>query len=75
MPGNPYASAFWASDLEAVCSSRGIEIAHWLFWQKNTTGSSKTPAKFIASWKSPSEVAPSPKYTRTDSSRPRAFEP
>jgi hypothetical protein len=31
-----------------------------LFTQKNTVAVLKTAAKFIASWKSPSEVAPSP---------------
>jgi hypothetical protein len=46
---------------EAVCRSRGTEIAHWLLLQKNIVGVSKTPAKFIASWVSPSLVAPSPK--------------
>ena len=28
----------------------------------NTTGALNTPAKFIATWKSPSLVAPSPRY-------------
>jgi hypothetical protein len=36
-------------------------MAHWLLLQKKTFGVSKTPAKFSPSWKSPSEVAPSPK--------------
>ena len=40
-------------------------MAHWLFWQKKTTGLLKTAAKFIASLKSPSEVAPSPKLVST----------
>jgi hypothetical protein len=39
-------------------------MAHWLLLQKNTVGVSNTPAKFSASWKSPSEVPPSPKYVR-----------
>ena len=39
----------------------GTEIAHPLFWQTNTTGNRKTPAKFIASCTSPCELAPSPK--------------
>jgi hypothetical protein len=39
----------------------GTEIAHWLFWQKNTTGAELTAAKLNASLVSPSEVAPSPK--------------
>jgi hypothetical protein len=32
-----------------------------LFSSTNTTGSRCTPAQFIASWKSPREVEPSPK--------------
>ena len=46
---------------EAVCIESGTEIAHWLFWQKNTTGSLNTPAKFAAAWKSAEEEAPSPR--------------
>ena len=46
---------------EAVCSRTGTEMAYWLFWQKKTHGASYTPAMFIASCTSPSEVAPSPK--------------
>ena len=52
--------AFWAMVSDAVCCERGMEMAHPLFWQRNTVGVRYTPAKFIASWKSPSEVAPSP---------------
>lgn len=44
----------------AVCSVPGVEIAHWLFWQISTTGARVTPAKLIATWKSPSLVPPSP---------------
>ncbi|OPZ74582.1 MAG: hypothetical protein BWY79_02080 [Actinobacteria bacterium ADurb.Bin444] len=40
-------------------------MAHWLFWHRNTTGARNTAAKFMASWKSPSEVAPSPKMVKT----------
>jgi hypothetical protein len=36
-------------------------MAHWLFWQKNTTGALLTPAKTSASLTSPWLVAPSPK--------------
>jgi hypothetical protein len=36
---------------ECVCFLSGTEIAHWLFWQTNTTGTCQTPAKFSASWK------------------------
>ena len=46
---------------DAVWSESGTEIAHWLFWQKKTSGSLKTPAKFAAAWKSPDELAPSPR--------------
>jgi hypothetical protein len=48
-PAKPYASAFCAIVADAVWRSRGIEIAHPLFWQTNTVGERKTPAKFIAS--------------------------
>ena len=44
-----------------VCFSIGSEIAHWLFWQKNTTGALNTLAKMNASLTSPWLVAPSPK--------------
>ncbi len=71
MPGNPYASAFCAIVRECVCFFSGTEMAHWLFWHTKTTGTCQTPAKFIASWKSPSEVAPSPKYAMTTTSSPR----
>src|SRR5205809_388189 len=56
---------------ELVCFLSGTEMAHWLFWQTKTSGTCQTPAKFIASWKSPSEVAPSPKYAMTTASSPR----
>ena len=39
----------------------GSEMAHWLFWQKKTTGTTKLAAKPSASATSPSLVAPSPK--------------
>ena len=54
--------------LEFVCFFSGTEIAHWLFWQTKTTGTCQTPAKLSASWKSPSDVAPSPKYAITTTS-------
>src|SRR5688572_14966382 len=60
-PGKPYATAFCAIVVEAVWILRGVEIAHWLFWLKKIAGSFITPAKFIASWTAPSDVAPSPK--------------
>ena len=68
-PGKPYASAFFQIGATVCCAS-GTEMAHWLFWQKNTTGALNTAAKFQASWRSPSEVAPSPKYTHTTPSSP-----
>src|SRR3954471_23053903 len=52
-------------DSLAVCFAVGTLIAQWLFWQTKTTGALKTPAKFIATWKSPSLVAPSPMYAAT----------
>src|SRR5262245_37154458 len=56
---------------EAVCFEVGTLIAQWLFWQLNTTGALNTPAKFIATWKSPSEVAPSPMYAAPTVRSPR----
>src|SRR2546429_533898 len=56
---------------EGVRFLSGTEIAHWLFWHTKTTGTCHPPAKFRASWKSPSEVAPSPKYAMTTTSSPR----
>ncbi len=44
-----------------VCFSIGSEIAHWLFWQKKTTGALKTLAQTNASLTSPWLDAPSPK--------------
>ena len=45
----------------ASAATAGIEIAHWLLTHTKTIGAWKTPAKFIASWTIPSELAPSPK--------------
>ena len=59
-PKNPYASAFRQIGA-TVWRATGTEMAHWLFWQRNTVGAWNTAAKLQASWKSPSEVAPSPK--------------
>ena len=36
-------------------------MAHWLFWQKNTTGALNDAAKMNASFTSPWLDAPSPK--------------
>ena len=38
----------------------GVEYAHWLLSMMKTTGSRRTPARFIASWQSPRAEAPSP---------------
>ena len=57
----------------AVWRSRGTEMAHWLLLQTKSVGVSNTPAKFIASWKSPSLVAPSPKWTTPARSSPFRF--
>ena len=60
MPGKPKPRARCQSGAR-VCFSFGSEMAHWLFWQKNTTGLLLTPAKTSASETSPWLVAPSPK--------------
>ncbi len=36
-PGKPKPLARWNSGIRD-CSAMGSEMAHWLFWQKNTTG-------------------------------------
>jgi hypothetical protein len=46
-------------------------MAHWLFCTTKTIGTCQTPAKLSASWKSPSEVAPSPQKAITTTSSPR----
>ncbi len=60
MPGKPKPLARWYSGTR-LCRSSGSEMAHWLFWQKNTTGALNTEAKTNASCTSPWLVAPSPK--------------
>src|SRR2546426_9110241 len=72
-PSKPYALALIARDFEWVCFSTGTEIAHWLLLQKKTVGVLYTPAKFIAEWKSPWEVAPSPKNVIVTILSPRIF--
>src|SRR6266508_627429 len=72
-PSKPYAWAFCASVFDAVWRAEGTEIAHWLFLQKKIVGVLNTPAKFIPLWKSPSLVAPSPKYARETTSSLRIF--
>ena len=74
MPGKPYASALRQIGA-TVCDDKGTEMAHWLFWQKNTTGERNTEAKLHPSWKSPSDVAPSPKYTSEQRSCPSSLAP
>ena len=44
----------------AYCSTTGVDRPHWLFSTTKITGSFQTAARFSASWKSPSLVAPSP---------------
>src|SRR5918996_2188787 len=73
-PGNPYASAFFQMGA-AVCFWTGTEMAQWLFWQKNTTGHRSTAATLHPSWKSPWDVAPSPKYTMAQASLPSSRAP
>src|SRR2546421_10866456 len=63
--GISYASAFCAKVLDAVCWQQAVEIAQPLFRQQKTTGTFSSDAKFIASWKSPVLVAPSPRKQRT----------
>jgi hypothetical protein len=59
-PGKPYPSARLQIS-PTVWRSVGTLIAHPLFWQNSTTGAANTPARFAASWKSPSLALPSPK--------------
>ena len=59
-PGKPNPAALRYSGMR-VWRSSGSEIAHWLFWQKNTTGALNTEAKTNDSLTSPWLVAPSPK--------------
>src|SRR2546427_1206117 len=62
-PSKPYAWAFCASVAEAVCLATGTEIAHWLLLHRKTVGVRKTPAKFMAAWKSDVLVARSEEHT------------
>src|SRR5213595_2429217 len=59
-PSKPYASARSATCSVANSRCVGVEYAHWLLSQTKTTGSLRTPARFIASWQSPRAEAPSP---------------
>ena len=69
-PGTPYPTPLWASDGATDWRASGTEMAYSLFCTKKTTGAWKTAAKFIASWKSPSLVAPSPHIAITTVSSP-----
>ena len=60
-PGKPKPLARRYSGVRLWRSS-GSEMAHWLFWQKKTTGALVTDAQMKASLTSPWLVAPSPKY-------------
>ena len=53
----------------------GIEIAHWLFSQTNTTGTERIEARFAASWKIPWFEPPSPKNATTTASLPCSRRP
>ena len=70
-PVIPAAIAFWARVSAADCVRRGTEMAHWLLLATKTTGSRRTPAKFIDSYTSPREVAPSPKVHSAARGSPR----
>src|SRR5215216_3808107 len=63
-----------AIDSLAVCWSVLTEIDQWLFWQTKITGVLNTPAKFIATWKSADDVAPSPRNAITTASSFLIFE-
>ena len=71
-PTNPYAAAR-STGSTANCLSSGVEYAYWLFSSTNTTGSFWTPAQFIASWKSPLEVEPSPNQVSAQRASPRSL--
>ena len=46
---------------DLLCLDCGVEMPHWLFWQKKTTGALNEAAKMNASLTSPWLMAPSPK--------------
>ena len=69
-PGNPYAAAR-STGLTANCWSTGVEYAYWLFSSTKITGSFCTPAQFMASWKSPRDVEPSPNQVIATRCSPR----
>ena len=53
--------------------SSGVEYANWLFSRTKITGSFCTPAQFIASWKSPRDVEPSPNQVSAQRGSPRSL--
>ena len=59
--------------MTANCWSTGVEYAYWLFSSTKITGSFCTPAQFIASWKSPREVEPSPNQVIAQRCSPRSL--
>src|SRR5213592_4735797 len=61
-PSKPYAAARSARCSTAYSRCVGVEYAHWLLSQMNTTGSRRTPAKFMPSCASPRAIAPSPDH-------------
>ena len=67
-PGKPKPDARWYSGTR-LCVVTGSLIAHWLFWQKKTTGRFPAAANTNDSLTSPWLDAPSPKKTRTAVSR------
>src|ERR1700691_5194039 len=73
MDGTPNARPLIASVTEAVWRDVGTLMAQWLFWQTMTQGTRKTPAKFIAAWKSGSLVAPSPRKPTVTARSPLSF--
>ena len=64
-PGEPVGHRLLGDGLRGGLSLPGTEMAHWLFWQMKTFGVRITPAKLSPSWKSPSDVPPSPKKHTT----------
>ena len=69
-PGKPYVRAR-STGSTANCKLSGVEYAYWLFSSTKITGSRCTADQFIASWKSPREVAPSPTHVSAQRASPR----
>ena len=62
-----------ARSAHAYCSVTGVERPYWLFSMTKRTGSFQTAARFTASWKSPSLVAPSPLKVAATRRSPRSW--